>query len=46
MKTMATASTAGESKNPKLSSCEEKPPSPIVEKAWTTASIQVIPARR
>ena len=32
MNTMATASIAGESKKPKLASCEENPPRPMIEK--------------
>ena len=44
MNAIATASIAGESQKPKLASCEENPPRPMVEKAWMTASSQVIPA--
>ncbi len=46
MNTIATASIAGESKKPKLASCDEKPPSPSVENPWISASSQVIPASR
>ena len=43
MNTMATASIAGESKNPKLASCEEKPPRPMMEKVWVNESKNGIP---
>ena len=46
MKTIATSSIATESKNARLASCEEKPPSDSVVKLWISASIHVMPATR
>ena len=46
MKTMATPSMAAEFQWPKLASCDEKPPRPIVVHMCMKASRQFIPAMR
>jgi hypothetical protein len=46
MKTMATASMAGEFQCPKLASCDEKPPRLTVEFMCMNASAQLMPAAR